>query len=315
MWDIVGHEKQVKFLAKGIEKHRLAHAYLFVGPGGVGKLTVALAFAKALNCQRRKDGTFCGQCKSCLTIDQASHPDVHLISPESDKSGEISIAQIKKLCRDFTLSALSGFYKVGIIDGADILGLPAANAFLKTLEEPLGKTTFILTSASGQILPTISSRCQILKFPSLSILKVEEYLKAQGVAQAKKIARISMGRPGLALSAVKNPEILKKQENLIDDLISLLTAGVAYRFKYVEAISREMVKDVLSCWILFFRDILISGYNCSDLAVFSQRAAKIKNFSRARIIDIIKTIKRTYEIITSTNVNHRLALEVMMLDL
>jgi len=315
MWGIVGHEKQVKFLKKAIEKHCMAHAYLFAGPGGVGKLTVALAFAKALNCQERKDGTFCGQCQSCLTIDQRNHPDVHLIGPESDKSGEISITQIRKLRRDFTLSALSGFYKVGIIEGADILGLPAANAFLKTLEEPLGNTTYILTSASGQILPTISSRCQILKFPSLSILKVEEHLKTQGVAQAGRIARISMGRPGLALSAVKHPEILKKQENLIDDLISLLAAGVAYRFKYAETISQETVKDVLSCWILFFRDILLSGYNCSDLAVFSQRAAKIKNFSRGRIIDIIKNIKRTYEIISSTNVNHRLALEVMMLNL
>ena len=315
MWGIVGHEKQVKFLKNGIKKHRLAHAYLFVGPEGVGKLTVALAFAKALNCQERKDGTFCGQCRSCLTINQGSHSDVHLISPESDKSGEISIAQIKKLCRDFTLSALSGFYKVGIIEGADILGLAAANAFLKTLEEPLGEATFILTSASGRILPTISSRCQILKFPSLSILKIEEHLKAQGVAQAERLARISMGRPGLALSAVKDPEILKKRESLIDDLVLLLTAGIAHRFKYVEAISRETVKDVLSCWILFFRDILLSGYHCSDLAVFSQRAAKINNFSRVKIIDIIKTIKRTDEIISSTNVNHRLALEVMMLNL
>jgi len=275
-WGIIGHEKQVNFLQKSIKKKRLSHAYLFIGPEGVGKLTIALAFAKALECEDGRDEDFCGHCQSCLAIEKGNHPDVHLISPESGKE-EISIAQIKKLCRDFTLSALSGLYKIGVIQGADLLGRAAANAFLKTLEEPLGKAIFILTSSSESILPTISSRCQILKFPSLSIVKVDA------------------------------------RENLIKDLISILNSDNNYRFKYAENLAQDKlkIKEALSCWTTFFRDILIKGYIGFDE---TSEATQVK-ISKEKALAAIKKLRKTYDIIFSTNVNPRLALEVMMLNL
>lgn len=313
-WGIIGHEKQVKFLQKSIERNRLSHAYLFIGPEGVGKMTTALAFARALQCENAKEEDFCGHCQSCLAIEEENHPDVHLIGLEKD-TREISIGQIRKLRRDFILSPLSGLYKIGVIQGADLLGAEAANAFLKTLEEPLGKAIFILTSSSENILPTISSRCQILKFPSLSKLKLKEELENRGVAQAKRLARISMGRPGVALSIIKNPEILKNQEGLIEDLISLLKSDYAERFKYAENLAKDRlkIKETLSFWTLFFRDMLISGYNCQDATFFDKELGF--NISKEKALAIIKTLKRTYDIISSTNVNSRLALEVLMLNL
>lgn len=311
-WGIIGHEKQVSFLQKSIRKNRLSHAYLFIGPQGVGKTTLALAFAKALQCEDGKDEDFCSHCQSCLAIEKGNHPDVHLISPESEKE-EISIAQIRKLRRDFTLSALSGLYKIGVVQGADLLGRAAANAFLKTLEEPLGKAIFILTSSSESILPTISSRCQILKFPSLSIIKVKEELKRRGVVQAERLARVSRGRPGLALNIIKNPEILETRENLIKDLISILASDNNYRFKYAENLAQDKlkIKEALSCWMTFFRDILIKGYIGLDE---TSEAPQVK-ISKEKSFAAIKKLRKTYDIISSTNVNPRLALEVLMLNL
>lgn len=313
-WDIIGHEKQVNFLQKSIERNRLSHAYLFVGPEGVGKFTVALAFAKALQCEDGKNEDFCGHCQPCLAIEEGNHPDVHLIGLEKD-TREISIGQIRKLRRDFTLSALSGLYKIGVIQGADLLGRAAANAFLKTLEEPWGKTIFILTSSSESILPTISSRCQILKFPGLSIVKVEEELKRRGVVQAKRLARVSLGRPGLALNIIKNPEILGTRENLIKDLISILASDNNYRFKYAENLAQDKlkIKETLTCWTTLFRDILVSGYNCQS-ATFWDKTLGFK-IPKEKALAAIKKLKRTYNIIFSTNVNPRLALEVLMLNL
>lgn len=312
-WNIIGHEKQVKFLQKSIERNHLSHAYLFIGPEGVGKMTVALAFAKALECQERPDGEFCGQCRSCLDIEAEIHPDVHLVRPEDSKEG-IAISQIRNLQRVFSLSPLNSLYKIGIIQGADLLGVPAANAFLKTLEEPLGKAIFILISASEQILPTISSRCQILKFPSLSTVKVKEYLDSLGITQAERLARASLGRPGFALSIIKNPEILKKREALIKDLATLMSSDNNYRFRYVEKLSQDKgdIREAFFCWTMFFRDRLMDSYNCPDLTTYDKATV---NVSKQKSLDIIKELKKTYDIIFSTNVNPRLALEVLMLNL
>ena len=148
----------VEQLQRSLQRRRLAHAYLFVGPRGSGKLAVALTLAKALNCEQL-DHDSCDRCESCRRIDERVHPDIRLIEPEL-KSRRIGIDQIREFSRAANLKAGEARIKVGIIVDADRMGEEASNAFLKTLEEPPANTIILLLTAEPQrLLPTILSRC------------------------------------------------------------------------------------------------------------------------------------------------------------
>lgn len=194
---VAGQDRAVSRLLSAIEGGTVAHAYLFLGPRGVGKRTVAKVFASAVNCA---DGG-CGRCETCLKIDHESHPDVRMIEPAGNF---IVIDQVRdEISRPAHLSPVEGAFKVFIVSEADAMTHQAANAFLKLLEEPPSRVVIILLATNLEaMLPTVISRCQPIHFQPIPIPLIKELLVTRyGLAaqQADLLARISSGVFGNAL--------------------------------------------------------------------------------------------------------------------
>jgi DNA polymerase III delta' subunit len=166
--EVRGQARVVDLLQRALQSERLAQAYLFAGPKGCGKHTTGLALAKALNCQSAP-GVGCHECDSCIKIDEGNHPDVRTLEPEG-KQHRIPIDTIRKqVIPSLAMPPHEGKARVFLIEEAASMQGPAANALLKTLEEPPPRTHFILgTVAPIQLLPTIRSQCQRVNFQALS---------------------------------------------------------------------------------------------------------------------------------------------------
>lgn len=219
--DVIGQEDALGILRKALSRRRLASSYLFAGQQGTGKRFTALNLAKALNCLRPVDGDACDTCHSCMTISAGTHPDFILIEPngaqikveaiedlEEDvdtqapprKLRTIKVDAIRGLEEALSLRPYGGGIKVAVVDDAETMNQNAANAFLKTLEEPPGGSIIILVSSSPDMLPlTIRSRCLRVNFAPLSPPACREVLERAGVPEPERLARLSMGRPGLAV--------------------------------------------------------------------------------------------------------------------
>lgn len=213
--DVIGQDRVVNILLRTIQKGRIPSAYLFAGESGIGKKFIAINLAKALNCLKQVPSSkfqvaskeqldACDECPSCRKIDLLSHPDFLLISP---KGGQIIIEKIRAIDEALSFKPFEGRKKVVIIDEADAMNPYAANAFLKTLEEPPGDSLIILISSNPARLPdTIRSRCSMVNFTLLSDEACEKVIKKSPHASRltphdiDKIVRLSMGRPGLAIS-------------------------------------------------------------------------------------------------------------------
>ncbi len=200
---IVGHERPIKVLGRALKTGRTAHAYLLWGPDGIGKELVALATAKLLLCKDEgalKNLTPCDNCPSCQKNDAGYHPDLHLLTPGEKK---ISVAEVRAFQESLYYQAFERGRKVAIIRDAFNMSREAANALLKTIEEP-PKDTFILILAHhrSQLLDTLVSRCQPLRFDLLTDEAVEKLLGGRGVdpSEAKTLAALAGGSPGLALA-------------------------------------------------------------------------------------------------------------------
>ena len=206
---IVGHDKQIAALCSAAKKGEIPHAYLFSGPDGVGKKATALAFARALFCVNWPDGgeDSCGQCVNCRRVDGGNFPDLHYIEPTvHDKKikKEIDVKDIRELIGKLSYKAYEGGYKIAIVDDLTKMNITAANAFLKTLEEPPPDTIIILvTSNVVKLPPTIASRCQEIRFSKLSNERMITFIKERLSApdeEAVMIAALSKGLPGVAIA-------------------------------------------------------------------------------------------------------------------
>jgi len=305
---VLGHKKQWQFLKKLAESGKISHAYLFSGSEHLGKKKIALEFVNLINGKEIKEG----------------HPDLILIKPDQGK--EIQISQIKELIQKLSLKPYSASFKCAILDGAHSMNQEAQNCFLKTLEEPKGKTLLILITESPEMLfPTIRSRCEIIKFFPVKTAEIESYLESQGISKEKsqEIARFSLGRPGLAIDFLNNPQKLENYKRVIKELIGISSSSLAGRFQYAEEMSKSNnIKEILEIWLSYFRNVLLK--QCSDFGTehqYSFPRAKKGNFllppslSLGKLKNIISQIQNTSFLISSTNVNPRLALEILMLDL
>src|SRR5512137_1693829 len=189
---ILGQKQAVNQLRTALRSGHLAHAYLFSGIEGIGKFTVAVAFAKALNCHTHADDS-CDNCVACRKIEKRLHPDVFFVEPDKNI---IKIEQVRDIQKKIIFKPMEGRNKVVIIDQAEKLNLHAANCLLKTLEEPPDDTVIILVAHTAMaLLPTIVSRCQRIRFAPLSAAAIREHLAARGVEpeEARLAAALAQG--------------------------------------------------------------------------------------------------------------------------
>jgi len=286
---IIGHEKQWQFLKKSAELGKLSHAYLFSGQEKLGKKTIAIEFVKL----------FLGE-----NFQKKSHPDFVLVEPIGR---EIQISQIRALCWKISLKPSISQIKAAIIDQAHSMNEEAQNCFLKTLEEPKGKTLLILITNQPEFLfPTILSRCQLIKFYPVKRIEIENYLKNQGISESevKEITDISSGMPGVAIDFISNPQKLESYQKAIKELTEIPNLSLAGRFQCAKELSQGgNLREILEIWLSYFRNVLLK--NCSSPGD-EHKIIKLR--------DILNQIQNTNFLLSTTNVNPRLALEILMLS-
>jgi DNA polymerase-3 subunit delta' len=313
--DVIGHKEAVEKLKNAMRSGRIANAYIFSGPAGIGKEFVAINFAKALNCLSRaaeyekaesNGEDSCDECISCRRIDDGNHADVMLIRPEGTR---LKIDQVRFLQRQGAYRAIEGSYKVYIIAEAEKMTAEAANSLLKTLEEPPGAMVLILlTSVYSALLPTIRSRCQSLKFSLVptAVLR-DELMKRFGLpeSKAKWVALRSQGRVGSALMLAREEEEPSSLESRVLSLESGKESWVLSRrgeeallsiFRKAESLSEA--QDSLDALLSWYRDLLLVRQGCpQDMLIHSDRKGDLERiagfYSDVQIEKSIKVILKT----------------------
>lgn len=214
--------QQWQMLLSQAEQGRLAHAYLFVGEEGLGKRQLAQQLARVLVCKHRQAGQTCDRCEDCRLSDYGSHPDIMLVEAE-ENSRDIKIEQIRAVTEYSVRTSHAGGYKIIIIDQCHRMNASAANALLKTLEEPVAGTCLLLLShLPGRLLPTLRSRCQRVVMPTPPMGLVADWLCQQGIdsSRARALAAATDRRPLLALQ-LDADDGLNQREEFVGSLFAL----------------------------------------------------------------------------------------------
>ena len=269
-----GHDALVEGFRRAVRRGRLAHAYLFTGPAGVGKRLFAVELAKALLCEKATEGSVqaCDNCPSCVQVEAETHPDF-FAAVRPPEALEFPIDLMRQLCQSFALKSARGRGKVILIDDADDLNEESANCFLKTLEEPPPRSVLILIgSTPDRQLQTIVSRCQVIRFAPLSPERVDELLQAQGIDEATlrgRLVRLSAGSPGLA-KELADPALWDFRRDLLAGLTKTPIASVALSRQWMafveeagkeSAAQRRRAQLVLRLIIDFLDDALTVSMN------------------------------------------------------
>ncbi len=323
-WDILGHDWAVDLLREHVVKGSLRHAYLFTGPQGVGRRTLALRLAQAINCpQPPAPGEPCRACRTCQQIERMQHPDLSIVQAEAE-GAVLKVEQVRELQRSLALTPYEARYRVALLLRFEEANASASNALLKTLEEPAPQVLLILTAESAEsLLPTIVSRCEVLRLRPSSVEQVaQELQERKGMApdQADLLAHIAGGRVGYALRLSESPEQLEQRSAWLDDHQRLLAASRVERFAYAEGIAKEkdVMRKALAIWLTLWRDVLLRSSGASAALTNPDRAPEIdalaERVGRAYALRVTAVIERTQELF-DRNVNPRLAAEVLLLDL
>ena len=312
---IIGHKKVINFLNRSIQKNKISHAYLFEGPERIGKKMAALEFVKAVqdykkttpdpSLPRRGIGEIPPLLKGEIN---KANPDLLVISPEKGES--INIAQIRELQSRLSLSPHSKKYKIAIIDNAEAMTREAANSLLKTLEEPSATTIIILVVSSGEnILPTIRSRCQTIKFLIPSTEELRSFLKSyqKSDQEIEQLISFSCQKPGVIINLLNDQRLFERQKNDFEKFSKIINSGIFEKMNYAEEISKEeleRIESVLNLWTVFLRN---SFLNC-----YSEDGGG-KNLKH-KITGFIKEIQKGKSLILKKKANAKLVLENLLIN-
>ncbi len=249
--EVAGQQHIVKTLKNALATGKIAHAYLFAGPRGTGKTTMAKLFAKALNCEHGV-GCQCNECKNCVAITEGNHPDVL----ELDAASNNGVDEIRELIDKVKYGTILGKYKVYIIDEVHMLSTGAFNALLKTLEEPPEHVIFILaTTEPHKILPTILSRCQRYDFNKVSEEDIKERLRAvllnEDVEYNEEaidlVVKLADGGMRDALSILEKVLAYSQNHLIVDDILNIFALeSKEEKIKLINSIIHHDMSDVLS---------------------------------------------------------------------
>ncbi len=338
MWQVRGQDRILALLDRSLKEHNIAHSYLLVGPRHVGKGTVALNLAQALNCDAPQPP--CGQCRSCRLTLEGKHADVITLSlgsrtetgmddaREPNHKVEIGRDDIGELQHLAHLPPYEGRYKIFIIEDADYMSTEAANRLLKILEEPPPNVVWLLLAVEeSHLLPTVISRCQRLALSPIPLGQIQGMLTdcyRVEPDKARLLARLCHGCLGWALSALADDSLLHQRSQKIGQLTSLLAGSLEERFAYARDLAtqfgqdRRAVMETMEVWLSWWRDLMLIKGSCKeaiiniDYEVALRRQAK--RLSLSKIKDLITILCLTKDAI-SRNVSARLAFESLMLNL
>jgi DNA polymerase-3 subunit delta' len=312
---IRGQDHAVGILRRSLAANRVAHAYLFEGVDGCGKTLTAFSLVEALFCGSPEP---CGTCPACRKMANRQHPDLHLLEPEK---GVIKIDQVREIQKELSLRPVEAPKKACIVSQADRMNQNAANAFLKTLEEPPGNAVLILLSDTPTaLLPTILSRCHRLRFNPLPLEIMVELLAAQGLPaeQTHSAAALAGGSMEKALS-ISTEGFLVRRKEIIEQVICLSPRDFGILTATAERLGheRELAQEVVEVLTLFFRDVMLHRHGSgplvnADLHGVVERTASA--LSTRGIMERLEAITRAGQSLLR-NVNPRLTLEALFLML
>ncbi len=344
-WPVIGNGHIIDFLAKSLAADQIAGAYIFAGPAKTGKHTIASFFAYSLLCQNRPASAKamegksielpCGQCPSCrqhlaeeVVRDEDSlasiHADFHLLRREKDKKF-ISVDQVREFVRVLGLSSFLNSYKIGIIKHAESLNEEAANALLKTLEEPKEKVVIILITTDLDMLPaTIVSRSQVLAFRPVKSDIIYNYLLKERRANrstAKNLSRLALGRPALAVKFLEDKDFYEKYLARTKSFFSLFAPDLNERFAAVAAVLGEKAsgqeaaktaRKILEVWQGLARDLILVDFGQEDLVqheiVLEELSRQARQVRLPAAVRLLESIRRAEEYLRA-NVNAKSVLE------
>jgi DNA polymerase-3 subunit delta' len=328
-WDLIGHAWAEKMLQQHIATGQVRHAYLFTGPSGVGRRTLALHFGMAINClQPTSPGMPCGTCRNCVQIQRMQHPDLCIVQSET-MGGVLKIEQIRELQHQFSLTPYEASKRVALLLRLEESNDNAQNALLKTLEEPNETAVLLLTADTAEnLLPTISSRCEVLHLYPVPVDELASALiRRENIEpeKARLMAHIAGGRPGFAFHLLHEAELLERRQGWLEDLLMLIKASQRQRFAYCEknfyagddrSEIREVLREALSYWLSFWRDVLltVSGADVPltnlDFTEQVQQISDQQNLNSARFF----TQRIENSLPRLSNANLRLLAESLLLE-
>jgi DNA polymerase-3 subunit delta' len=321
-WDIFGHEWAVQLLREHVMSGQVRHAYLFTGPPGIGRRTLALRLAQAINCpQPLASGEPCRTCRTCERLERMQHPDLSVVAAESE-GGTIKVEQVRELQHKLSLAPYEARFRVALLLRFQEANLNAANALLKTLEEPPDKVVLLLTAdAPEALLPTVVSRCEVLRLRPMPLEQAQAVLLSRGAApeRARLLAHLTEGRIGAALRLLEDGHALEERERLLDDLHDLLARPLRARFAYAERLGKdkEALRRAFLTWLSFWRDALLLASG-SDVALANlDREVAIKRLADqiglAGADAIVRSLEKGLQGLEQ-NLNPRLLVEVTLLE-
>ena len=315
--NIIGHEQNIEHLEKAIAEGMVSHAYIFNGEEGIGKMTVAKAFAKALLCEQKNS---CGHCQSCIQIDSMNHPDVIYVTHEKSV---ITVDDIRdQVNHTIAVKPYSSEYKIYIIDEADKMNVMAQNALLKTIEEPPEYAVIILLADNKDtFLETIRSRCIQLNFGPLKEEQVRDYIrKHYGENNSKEdlAAAYSMRNIGKAIKVMESQEFEEMKNRCLNMLAHIKEWNIHEIVLYLKQMDdyKDRVFEFLDIITIFYRDILILKVTgLPNKTVFKDKYSLMRKqsvyLSFEGIDRIIKEVEKA-KVRLNANVNFDVTLELLL---